>query len=89
MTTKYEQIEKAVKTLGLPEKATLKQVKERYKKLISRWHPDKCKEDPKNARRCHRQLLSTLFIINPFLNPSMRYVQLKRQLGDLAKVVSW
>ena len=42
--TKYQEISEARHLLGLPEQATLKEIKSNYKSLLYKWHPDKCNE---------------------------------------------
>lgn len=37
---KYEEITKARRVLELPEFATLKEIKTRYRELLKEWHPD-------------------------------------------------
>ena len=63
MTIKYEEIEKAVKILNLPEEATLKQIKERYRQLIAKWHPDKCKKDLKKCIEMSQKIIEAYEII--------------------------
>ena len=41
-----DEIRKAVKILELTDTATISGVKDHFKKLITRWHPDKCEEHP-------------------------------------------
>jgi DnaJ-class molecular chaperone with C-terminal Zn finger domain len=66
---RYEEIEKAAKVLGLHDTATMNEIKENYRKLMIRWHPDICRENQKNVRRwCERspmriELLSIIAII--------------------------
>ena len=43
----FEQIDEARKLLGLGEAATLKQIKQAYKKSANRYHPDRCKDGDK------------------------------------------
>jgi len=38
------EIEKARKILKLSEKASIAEVKNSYKKLVKKYHPDKCRE---------------------------------------------
>jgi len=46
--TYLEKLLKAKTTLGLTERATLKEIKEKYYKLMKRWHPDSVVEDEKD-----------------------------------------
>jgi len=43
----FEQIDEARRLLGLGEAATLKQVKQAYKRAAQRYHPDTCKDGDK------------------------------------------
>jgi len=45
----YESVLKAKTLLGLHDKATLPEIKTRYKSMMQRWHPDKHPEDPETA----------------------------------------
>jgi DnaJ-class molecular chaperone len=45
----YETILKAKTLLGLHDKATLAEIKIRYKNLMHQWHPDKHPDDPDTA----------------------------------------
>lgn len=63
MKIKYKEIEKAVKILDLPEEATLKQIKEKYRKLITKWHPDKCNKDPKKCIEMSKKIIEAYELI--------------------------
>ena len=45
-----EKVTAARKILELPDRATLQEIKSNYKRLVSKWHPDKCQDD---ESRCH------------------------------------
>lgn len=45
----FETMMKAKTLLGLHDKATLPEIKHRYKKLMHQWHPDKHPDDPETA----------------------------------------
>lgn len=45
----FTKIVKAKTVLGLGEKATLGEIKSRYKKLMKKWHPDNNKDDVTTA----------------------------------------
>ena len=45
----YETILKAKTLLGLHDKATLAEIKTRYKNMMHQWHPDKHPDDPETA----------------------------------------
>jgi len=43
----FEQIAEARKLLGLSTSATLQEIKESYRRLAVKYHPDKCREENK------------------------------------------
>lgn len=43
----FREIDQARKTLGLEEEVTLAEIKEAYRKLAMKYHPDGCKEKRK------------------------------------------
>ncbi|MEW6104672.1 MAG: J domain-containing protein [bacterium] len=43
----FKQIDEARKLLGLDEEATLEEIKEAYRNLSLKYHPDRCKEADK------------------------------------------
>lgn len=42
---------KAKSLLGLREKSSLKEIKQKYKLLMKKWHPDKHKDEPEKATK--------------------------------------
>jgi DnaJ-class molecular chaperone len=49
----YNQINEARKALKLGENATIPEIKEAYRKLSLKYHPDKCKE--KDKKKCEEK----------------------------------
>ena len=45
--TAFKQINEARELLGLEETATLEEIKNAYKKLVLKYHPDRCKGEQK------------------------------------------
>ena len=68
MAVKYEEIEKAVSILDLPEKATIKQIKGKYRKLMTKWHPDKCGEDSEKCKEMSQKIIEAYKIIMNYCN---------------------
>lgn len=52
----FETIMKAKTLLGLHDKATLFEIKSRYKNMMKEWHPDMHPEDPEGAHRMSTQI---------------------------------
>ncbi len=53
---KYQKIQRAKKILGLPECATMEQIKANYRNLLYRWHPDQCRQDTEKAAMRTREI---------------------------------
>ncbi|MBW1722918.1 MAG: J domain-containing protein [Deltaproteobacteria bacterium] len=47
---------KCYETLGLKEKATLADVKDAYRDLVSVWHPDRFSDNPRLRRKAEEKL---------------------------------
>lgn len=50
----FNQIDQARKILGLDEKASLEEIKDAYRRLSLKYHPDRCKD--KNKRECEEMI---------------------------------
>lgn len=55
---KFDEISAARKILDLPERATMGTIKSSYRKMLAKWHPDKCKEDKENCAEMTRKIIS-------------------------------
>ncbi len=53
---RYNKIKKAIEILELPETATLDRIKNNYKKLIKKWHPDKCTDNPEKCKELTQRI---------------------------------
>ena len=49
--SRYEEITAARELLGIDESATLGEIKARYKNMISKWHPDVCREKKETCEK--------------------------------------
>jgi DnaJ-class molecular chaperone len=63
VSIKYNDLIEARELLDLPERATMEEIKSRYKKLITQWHPDKCKESEENCNEMSRKIIAAYKII--------------------------
>ena len=60
---KFDTINQARLILELPENATMDQIKESYRTLIKRWHPDRCKDAPEKCEEMSRRITDAYRII--------------------------
>lgn len=54
---------KAKELLGLPERASMNEIKSNYRRLVSRWHPDKCVENDNECYEMTRKIIAAYKII--------------------------
>lgn len=59
---------KAKSLLGLRETSTTKEIKNKYKNLMKKWHPDKHKDDPEKATKMSVMINEAYEIIMNYCN---------------------
>ncbi len=65
---KYQKITEARQLLELPECATMEQIKSNYRSLLSRWHPDKCRDNEQAAREMTQKIIESYQMILAYCN---------------------
>lgn len=63
----FERVEKARIILELPEQATLKEIKKNHKRLLKKWHPDHCQEEPRQCQEMAIRINEAYSIICTYL----------------------
>lgn len=64
----FDQLMKAKTLLGLHDKATLSEIKSRYKNLMKKWHPDKHKDNIETATRMSAKINEAYALILQYCN---------------------
>ena len=59
----YQEITAARRLLELPETATLASIKSNYRRLLAKWHPDKCPEDHEQCNEMTRKIIAAYHTI--------------------------
>lgn len=62
----YEKITRAREFLELPERATRKEIKGNYRRLIRKWHPDRCNDDPEKCEKMTRAVIEAYRVITDY-----------------------
>jgi len=62
----YQEITEARKLLGLSERATMQEIKAAYRRMVSRWHPDRCGEDKENCREMTQKINAAYRVIRDY-----------------------
>ncbi len=52
----FDRIDRARKLLGLPERASVKTIREKYHELSRKWHPDLNRDNPDTAREKQQEI---------------------------------
>ncbi len=65
---KFKEITDARKVLELSETASINEIKDNYRRLLSRWHPDKCLENKAECTEITQQLTSAYNILMRYCN---------------------
>jgi len=56
--TKYDELRAAGKILGIPEEATIDEIKTIFHDLIRQWHPDKSKNRNEKQKEKSREIIN-------------------------------
>ena len=86
--TKYEEITEARRILGLSESATMRQVKEHYKQLMTKWHPDRCQEKKEICEEKAKEINDAYKIIIDYCN-NYKFSFLKDEVGKYIADEEW
>ncbi|MBN1627108.1 MAG: J domain-containing protein [Deltaproteobacteria bacterium] len=60
---KYREIIEAKETLKLPERASIKEIKSSYRRLLRYWHPDKCNDNKDKCNKMTKKIIEAYKII--------------------------
>ena len=52
----FERLDRARRTLELPDRASITQIKDKYRELSRVWHPDHCREAPEKCHQMQQRL---------------------------------
>lgn len=85
---KYQDIIEAKELLNLPERASMKEIKSTYRKLISQWHPDKCNEDKDECNEMTRKILAAYKIIIAYCS-QYKYSFAEKEIKKYLSVEDW
>jgi len=82
---KYQEITQARELLDLPERASMEEIKSNYRKLVSKWHPDKCGGDNEQSKEMTQKITAAYKIITTYCNQykfSFTEQEVKNYLSD-------
>jgi preprotein translocase subunit Sec63 len=83
--SKYDEIIAARDLLGLPEKASLEEIKVIYRNLMRKWHPDTCVEEKEKCKEMTQKIIAAYDIILKYCHQykiSFQDEEIKNYLSD-------
>lgn len=80
----FKEIDEARKILGLEETATLREIRDAYRKLALKYHPDKCQGNRKESEEMFKKITAAYDIIMAYC-AGYRYSFKKRDIEDTVK----
>lgn len=85
---KYKDVVEAKELLGLPERASMDEIKSNYRKLISQWHPDKCSENKDKCHEVTKKIIAAYKIIIAYCE-QYRYSFTKEEVKNYLSPEEW
>jgi len=85
---KYQKINEARKLLELPERASMKEIKSNYRKLLNKWHPDKCSKNSAECNEMTRKIIAAYNIIITYCN-QYKFSFTKKEVKNYLSVEEW
>jgi DnaJ-class molecular chaperone len=85
LNIRYRDIVEAKDLLNLSERASMEEIKSKYRELISQWHPDKCNERDEKCNEMTRKIIAAYNIIMAYCNQyrySFSKEEIKKYLSD-------
>ena len=79
----YRKLLGAKSVLGLPERATLREIKSRYRSLLARWHPDTSAENEEACTEMTRRIVAAYKVVEEYCERyaySFSEKEMKRQV---------
>ncbi len=85
---KYKDILEARELLGLPERASMDEIKSSYRRLVSLWHPDRCREDKERCDEMTRKIIAAYEIIAAYCE-NYRYSFTEEEVRRYLSAEEW
>jgi len=85
---KYRVITEARRILELPESATMTQIKDNYRRLIKKWHPDSCSEKREVCEEMSRKITNAYRIILDYCS-NYKYSFAKEEVDKYLSKEEW
>ena len=85
---KFDEITEARNILGVPEQATLKEIKNRYRDLVRKWHPDRCGQDQKKCVEMTAKINTAYAVITEYCE-NYRFSMAREEVNKYLSREEW
>ena len=85
---KYQKITEARKLLELPERATMEEIKSNYRKLVNKWHPDRCSENSDQCNEMTKKIIAAYNTIITYCN-QYKFSFAEEEIKNYLSVEEW
>jgi DnaJ-class molecular chaperone len=84
----YQEIDDARRLLGLPERASMREIKAAYRRLLGQWHPDRCAGDEARCAEMTRRLIAAHEVLIAYCR-GYRYSFTKEEVSSYGSDEDW
>ncbi len=74
--------------MGLPERATMAEIKANYRALIRKWHPDKCRTSNEECKEMTTKINAAYRVINDYCN-NYKFSFSEKEVGNYLTAEEW
>jgi preprotein translocase subunit Sec63 len=85
---RFKEINEARKLLELDERATMDEIKSNYRRLLRRWHPDKCDGDVVQCKEMTKKIVDAYRIILAYCS-QYRFSFAKEEVNNYLSGEEW
>ncbi|MGB4268997.1 MAG: J domain-containing protein [Spirochaetota bacterium] len=92
MSLDYNKIAEAAQLLELGERASIRRIKDTYKTLMQKWHPDNCKEERHHCEEMSKKITAAYRLLMDFCNSyaiPLNKEMIEKEMGNDDPEVFW
>lgn len=88
MKITHAAITNARETLALPEKASFAAIRQQYRRLLLRWHPDTCTEEPEFCEKKTREITAAYQLLRQYCD-EFEFCFSEEELSKIHSAEEW
>lgn len=84
----YQEIDEGRRLLELPERASMREIKAAYRRLLGQWHPDRCAEGEGQCEEMTRRLIGVYEVLIAYCR-NYRYSFTEEEVFSYGSAEDW